>query len=77
MTELATRLAKRALDLSDEDRAALASVLLRSLSPAAQEDIDRLWDEEAERRVGEIERGEVELLDGEQVLAELRERFRG
>lgn len=30
------------------------------------------WNDELARRIGQIERGEVELLDGEQVMAEMR-----
>ena len=50
--------------------------MLRSLSPPGKEEIDRLWAEEAERRVREIEDGTVTLLDGHEVLHEIRERLR-
>ncbi|MCP3964242.1 MAG: addiction module protein [bacterium] len=76
MNALAERLAEDALTLPDDDRAALVDVLLRSLKSPAAEEIDRLWAEEAERRVKEIEDGTVELLDGREVLREVRERLR-
>jgi Putative addiction module component len=50
MNALAEKLAEDALTLPDDDRAALADVLLRSLRSPASEEIDRLWAEEAERR---------------------------
>ncbi len=75
MNALAERLAEDALTLPDDDRAALVDILLRSLKSPAAEEIDRLWAEEAERRVKEIEDGTVELLDGREVLREVRERL--
>ena len=76
MNALAEKLAEDALTLPDDDRAALADVLLRSLKAPAGEEIDRLWAEEAERRVKEIEDGTVELLDGHEVMEEARARLR-
>jgi hypothetical protein len=76
MNALAEKLAEDALTLPDDDRAALADVLLRSLRSPASEEIDRLWAEEAERRVREIEDGTVELLDGHAVMQEARARLR-
>ncbi len=75
MNMLAEKLAEDALTLPDDDRAALADVLLRSLKKPAGEEIDRLWAEEAERRVKEIEDGTVTLLDGDEVLQEARARL--
>lgn len=44
--------------------------LLNSLNPS-QKDIDKLWMEEAEKRVEEIRTGKVQLIDGEEVFREL------
>ncbi len=74
MNALAEELAEKALALPDDDRAALVEVLLQSLNSPAQEGIDRLWAAAAERRVKEIEDGTVKLLDGPEVLQEIRER---
>ncbi|MCP5116003.1 MAG: addiction module protein [bacterium] len=76
MNALAEKLAEDALTLPDDDRAALVDVLLRSLKTPTGEDIDRLWAEEAERRVKEIDEGTVTLLDGHEVLQEARARLR-
>ena len=56
--------------------AALIEVLLRSMNPPVRTEIDRLWAEEAERRVQEIEDGTVTPLDGGAVLREVRQRLR-
>jgi hypothetical protein len=76
MNALAEKLAEDALTLPDNDRAALADVLLRSLRSPADEEVDRLWAKEVERRVKEIEDGTVELLDGAEVMREARARLR-
>ncbi len=76
MNALAEKLAEEALTLPDDDRAALIEVLLRSMHPPVPTEIDRLWAEEADRRVKEIEDGTVTLLDGDQVLQEVRKRLR-
>jgi len=45
--------------------------LLESISPTNKE-VEEAWKEEVERRIDEVERGEVELIP----LEEVRERFR-
>ena len=61
-----------ALALSPGLRAMLAEHLLKSLDAQQQADVDRLWAEEAERRVQAI----VTPIPGDQVLRELREQNR-
>jgi putative addiction module component (TIGR02574 family) len=67
-------LKQEAAKLSQAERAELALALIESLDPATEspEDVERAWQIEIERRVGEIERGEVELIPGDEVLAEVR-----
>lgn len=76
MTVFAQKLADEILLLSREDRAELVEKLLQSLNPPVQSDIDRLWADEAERRVKEYEEGKIEALDGELVFQEIRERLK-
>ena len=38
-------------------------------------EIERLWAQEAERRLGEIERGEVTLIPGEEVFEKIRRKY--
>ena len=52
----------------------LVDRLLSSINPS-QKEIDELWAIEAEKRVEEIKTGKVELIDGEGVFKEIRERF--
>tara|TARA_B100001013_G_C24469745_1_gene386947 strand:+ start:151 stop:426 length:276 start_codon:yes stop_codon:yes gene_type:complete len=63
-----------ALSMSPGDRAMLADQLLDSLDAPNQEEIDRLWAEEAEKRVKEIDEGKVQPISGEEVMKELRNR---
>lgn len=68
----------QALQLPDEERGDLATQLLRSLEPddgdepGAQE-WEAMWSTELDHRIREIRDGSVELADGDDVLAELRE----
>lgn len=59
---------EEALELKLDDRAALAEKLLRSLEGISEAENERLWLAEAERRLQEIESGQVETLAGEEVL---------
>jgi putative addiction module component (TIGR02574 family) len=75
MTTTTARLADQVLSLPCEDRIYLADRLLESLNAPSREDIDRLWAEEAERRIDELDSGKVEAIPGEQVFAEIRQRL--
>lgn len=48
--------------------------LLESIGPS-QKQIDELWKVEIERRVEEVRSGKVKTVPGEQVFAEIEERF--
>ena len=65
------------LSLPVEARLALVEKLLLSLNVPTQREIDELWATEAERRVSELDSGEVELVPGEQVLSRIRGKARG
>jgi len=75
MSDLARKFMEEALLLPREDRAELVEQLLQSLNIPTQEEIDRLWIEEAEKRVREYEEGKIKSLDGEQVLREIRNKY--
>jgi len=75
MTAVAARLADQVLSLPCEDRVYLVDRLIESLNAPRREEIDRLWAEEAERRVDELDSGKVQAIPGEQVFAEIRERL--
>jgi putative addiction module component (TIGR02574 family) len=64
-------LIREAVALPESDRATLAGVMLESLDPRPTPEIKAAWSREIERRVREIDQGAVELLDWQDVRAEL------
>lgn len=75
MTAAAKKILEDALALPDDERRRIAELLLDSLSTDSTEEIEAAWVAEAVRRADELERGEVEALDGESVLADLKAKF--
>jgi len=49
--------------------------LLDSISPRKHE-VEEAWKDEVERRIDEVENGEVKLIPGEEVFARMRERYK-
>jgi len=49
----------------DPDEREIAALSLLDVDDAEQPDMDPAWDEEIDRRLGEILSGDVKLLDGE------------
>ena len=47
-------------------------MLLESLHEAPLLEVETAWDEEAERRLAAYDRGELQSVDGEEVLAKAR-----
>jgi putative addiction module component (TIGR02574 family) len=70
------RVTEDALSLPADDRLILVEKLLRSLNLPIDEDIDRLWAEEAEFRISQIESGKAKLVPGEEVFAKIKEKYR-
>ena len=64
-----------ALKLKPEARAELAEKLLRSLEDLSDEDIQRLWAEEAVRRDAELDSGKASMRDAEDVFRDARARI--
>jgi hypothetical protein len=74
MSALESLLAQ-ALRLSDAERGKLAIQLLRTLEPEDEDEVSKeeweaAWSAEIDRRVREVDDGNAELLDGDEVLAE-------
>jgi len=65
-------LKEEALKLSPFERAQLIDALWQSLDPVEQQAIDQAWTEESKDRLDAYRRGEVEALDGESALSELK-----
>ena len=65
-------LAERGRSLAPQERERLVELLLETLVDPAAPEIDEAWDREIERRVAAHKRGEGDLFDLEDVLAEAR-----
>jgi hypothetical protein len=59
------------LDL--KDRAALAKWIVESLDDLSEEEVEALWAEEAERRLDEMEQGQVAEIPAKEALGRARE----
>jgi len=70
------RVTEDALSLPTENRLILVEKLLRSLNLPINEDIDRLWAEEAELRISQIDSGKAKLVPGEEVFAKIKEKYK-
>ncbi|HEU4511121.1 MAG TPA: addiction module protein [Pyrinomonadaceae bacterium] len=64
-----------ALKLDPKARAELAEKLLKSLDDLSQDEIERLWAEEASRRDAELDAGAASMRDAEDVFREARNRI--
>ena len=76
MPVIAKKVFDEALSLPAESRASLVEKLLTSLNLPTQPEIDRLWAEEAERRIAQVDKGEVKLLSGKRVFSNIRKKYR-
>lgn len=77
MTPPTDRVIDEALSLPADARLMLVESLLASLNLPVADEIDRLWAEEAERRVSAVEAGEARLVPGEEVFSRLRAKHGG
>ena len=77
MNDQLVELAERGKALAPDDRSRLVDLLLESLHEASLGEVEAAWDAEAERRLAAYERGEIQALDGEEVLARARALARG
>ena len=69
------KILKEALLLPADQRASLVERLLQSLNLPTEAEINRLWAEEVERRVSQLESGKVDLIPGEKVFARIRAKY--
>jgi putative addiction module component (TIGR02574 family) len=68
---------KQAADLSEEDRATLAGLLIESLEGEVDPDVEQAWADEVQRRVAELDAGSVETIPWETVRTDLLRRLGG
>jgi hypothetical protein len=76
MPVVAKKVFDEALSLPAEARVSLVEKLLISLNLPTQPEIDRLWAEKAERRIAQIDKGEVKLIPGKKVFSNIRKKYR-
>lgn len=76
MANPARELESKALKLSPRERACLAQRLISSLDQDVDADAERLWIDEAERRLGEIKSGRVAGIPAKKVIRKARSALR-
>jgi putative addiction module component (TIGR02574 family) len=62
---------REAMQLPERDRAVLAGLLIETLDPVSEPEVEAAWSAEIERRLAEVDSGTVELISWEEVRAEL------
>ena len=67
---------RAALSLDVRDRARLAEQLLASLDSLTEDEVERLWADEAERRLEEFRAGRVSAVPEEEVAQKSQRLFR-
>ena len=75
MSTVLAELKQKAAQLSEAERAELALALIESLDGEMDADVGESWRVEIERRIAEIERGEVQLIPGDEVFARVRRKL--
>lgn len=72
MTQKSQIVLEEALKLSPNERAEVAEQLIASLEEAPDTDVEQAWQQEVQRRLHQIERGEVKTIPWEEVQRRLR-----
>lgn len=75
MATATDRVIEEALSLPADARLSLVEKLLTSLNLPLDEEIERLWAEEAERRVCQLDAGEAKLIAGEEVFSKIQAKY--
>ena len=75
MSTVLAELKQKAAQLSESERAELALAIIESLDGDIDTGVDEAWRVEIERRIAEIDRGEVQLIPGDEVFARLRRKL--
>jgi putative addiction module component (TIGR02574 family) len=76
MSRPVRELESQALKLPRRERARLAQRLISSLDPKADRDVEKLWLQEAERRLGELKSGRIAGIPADKVLRKARSTLR-
>ena len=62
---------QEAVQRPERDRATLAGLLIKTVNPVCESDVEAAWSEEIARRLAEIDAGTVELIPWSDVRSEL------
>jgi putative addiction module component (TIGR02574 family) len=71
MSKLTEELYRRALDLDETERAALAARLIESLDTELEDGVEAAWLAEVERRMEELDSGKVQSIPWDELRARL------
>ena len=75
MAKDVTALFRDASELSEHDRATLAGLLIESLEAEPEPDVEAAWSAEIERRVTDIDSGNVKTVPWDEVRRRLLDRL--
>jgi putative addiction module component (TIGR02574 family) len=75
MTTAMRQLMHDALELSVQERAKLAHILISSIDGSDGSGVSSAWDIELNKRVREIREGKVKGIPAEEVFAKLKEKY--
>jgi putative addiction module component (TIGR02574 family) len=75
MSRTFTELWREAVELTEEERASLAGLLIESLEGEPDPDVEAAWAAEIERRVAEVENGTAKTVPWEEVRRRLVNRL--
>lgn len=76
MNEATEKILQQALTMPPQDRAFIAERLITSLDTITDTDVEIAWQQEIQKRLSEIENGEVTLVPWEEVRKRLRGQWR-
>ncbi len=72
MSDLVIELSQKAQTLAPADRARLAELLLDSIHPGSNDEVESAWDEELQRRIDEVDLGAAKLVLAEAAFDQVR-----
>ncbi len=75
MAKDVTALFRDASELSERDRATLAGLLIESLEAEPEPDVEAAWSAEIERRLADIDSGNVKTVSWDEVRRRLLDRL--
>jgi len=75
MSRTFTELWREAVELTEEERASLAGLLIESLEGEPDADVEAAWAAEIRRRIGEVEDGTAQTVPWEEVRRRLVNRL--